>query len=335
MLSTIKKIASLVVASILITNVSVRADIVVASAGPMTGDLAVFGEQLRYGAEMWEKDVNAKGGINGEKVKLEIGDDACDPKQAVAVANKLVGMGAVYVAGHFCSGSSIPASAVYSEAGVVQVSPASTNPKFTDEAKGDNVFRVCGRDDQQGEVAGAFIADKYDRGYGHFTTRQNIQFNWPKLLDIPEILRELSLVEMHAIQTSGNCIRNISSDHLAGLTLNEVEDPRPWCEIIRKWSTFHPEFSFLPRKFKIAVIGCTEDRAAMLVHDIGLRIIKRKNQVGFEIFVGGGQGRTPIIGKKIRDFLPKKDILNYLEAILTTYNQEGRRDNIYKARIKI
>ena len=181
----------------------------------------------------------------------------------------------------------------------------------------------------------AFIADKYDRGYGHFTTRQNIQFNWPKLLEVPEILRELSSVEMHAIQTSGNCIRNISSDHLAGLTLNEIEDPRPWCEIIRKWSTFHPEFSFLPRKFKIAVIGCTEDRAAMLVHDIGLRIIKRKNQVGFEIFVGGGQGRTPIIGKKIRDFLPKKDILNYLEAILTTYNQEGRRDNIYKARIKI
>ncbi len=181
----------------------------------------------------------------------------------------------------------------------------------------------------------AFIADKYDRGYGHFTTRQNIQFNWPKLPDVPEILNELSLVEMHAIQTSGNCIRNISSDHLAGLTINEIEDPRPWCEIIRKWSTFHPEFSFLPRKFKIAVIGCDEDRAAMLVHDIGIRIIKRHCQVGFEIFVGGGQGRTPIIAKKIKNFLPKKDILNYLEAILTTYNQEGRRDNIYKARIKI
>ena len=181
----------------------------------------------------------------------------------------------------------------------------------------------------------AFIADKYDRGYGHFTTRQNIQFNWPKLLDVPKILYELSQVEMHAIQTSGNCIRNISSDHLAGLTSNEIEDPRPWCEIIRKWSTFHPEFSFLPRKFKIAVIGCAEDRAAMLVHDIGLRLIERENQVGFEVFVGGGQGRTPIIASKINDFLPKKDILNYLEAILTTYNQEGRRDNIYKARIKI
>ncbi len=181
----------------------------------------------------------------------------------------------------------------------------------------------------------AFIANKYDRGYGHFTTRQNIQFNWPKLLDVPKILHELSQVEMHAIQTSGNCIRNISSDHLAGLTSNEIEDPRPWCEIIRKWSTFHPEFSFLPRKFKIAVIGCAEDRAAMLVHDIGLRLIERENQVGFEVFVGGGQGRTPIIASKINDFLPKKDILNYLEAILTTYNQEGRRDNIYKARIKI
>ena len=136
-------------------------DVIVASAGPMTGDLAVFGEQLKYGAEMWVKDVNAKGGINGRNVKLEIGDDACDPKQAVAVANKLVGMGAVFVAGHFCSGSSIPASQVYSEAGVVQVSPASTNPDFTDKAKGDNVFRVCGRDDQQGEVAGKWIADKY------------------------------------------------------------------------------------------------------------------------------------------------------------------------------
>ncbi len=181
----------------------------------------------------------------------------------------------------------------------------------------------------------AFIADKFDRGYGHFTTRQNIQFNWPKLPQVPEILNELSKVEMHAIQTSGNCIRNISSDHLAGLTSNEIEDPRPWCEIIRKWSTFHPEFSFLPRKFKIAVIGCLEDRAAMLVHDIGLRLKKKNKDIGFEVFVGGGQGRTPHIAKKIKDFLPKKDILNYLEAILTVYNQEGRRDNIYKARIKI
>ncbi|MFL2660810.1 MAG: nitrite/sulfite reductase [Alphaproteobacteria bacterium] len=181
----------------------------------------------------------------------------------------------------------------------------------------------------------AFIADKFDKGYGHFTTRQNIQFNWPRLTEIPEILKELSKVEMHAIQTSGNCIRNISCDHLAGLTDNEVEDPRPWCEIIRKWSTFHPEFSFLPRKFKIAVTGCTGDRAAILVHDIGLRLIKKDNEIGFEVFVGGGQGRTPHIAKKVRSFLLKKDLLNYLEAILTTYNQFGRRDNIYKARIKI
>ena len=181
----------------------------------------------------------------------------------------------------------------------------------------------------------AFIADKYDRGYGHFTTRQNIQFNWPKLPDVPEILEKLSKVEMHAIQTSGNCIRNISADHLAGLTIDEIEDPRPWCEIIRKWSTFHPEFSFLPRKFKIAVTGCSEDRAAILVHDIGLRLIKDNGNIGFEVFVGGGQGRSPYIAKKIKKFLPKKDLLNYLEAILTTYNQLGRRDNIYKARIKI
>jgi len=179
------------------------------------------------------------------------------------------------------------------------------------------------------------IAEKFDRGYGHFTTRQNIQFNWPKLPDVPDILHELSKVEMHAIQTSGNCIRNISSDHLAGITVDEIEDPRPWCEIIRQWSTFHPEFSFLPRKFKIAVIGSKKDRAAMLVHDIGLRLIKKGKEIGFEVFVGGGQGRTPIIAKKIKNFLQKKDLLNYLEAILNTYNQEGRRDNIYKARIKI
>ncbi len=181
----------------------------------------------------------------------------------------------------------------------------------------------------------AYIADEYDRGYGHFTTRQNIQFNWPKLPDVPDILNDLAKVEMHAIQTSGNCIRNISADHLAGLTEEEIEDPRPWCEIIRKWSTFHPEFSFLPRKFKIAITGCKTDRAALLVHDIGLRLIKKSDIIGFEVFVGGGQGRTPFIAKKIRDFLPKKDLLNYLEAILTTYNQLGRRDNIYKARIKI
>ena len=152
----------------------------------------------------------------------------------------------------------------------------------------------------------AFIADKYDRGYGHFTTRQNIQFNWPKLPDVPEILEKLSKVEMHAIQTSGNCIRNISADHLAGLTIDEIEDPRPWCEIIRKWSTFHPEFSFLPRKFKIAVTGCSEDRAAILVHDIGLRLIKDNGNIGFEVFVGGGQGRSPYIAKKIKNFYQKR-----------------------------
>ena len=181
----------------------------------------------------------------------------------------------------------------------------------------------------------AQIANRFDRGYGHFTTRQNIQFNWPKLPEVPEILKELASVEMHAIQTSGNCIRNISADHLAGLTSDEVEDPRPWCELIRKWSTFHPEFSFLPRKFKIAVIGSRKDRAAMMVHDIGLRIVKMNNEIGFEVYVGGGQGRTPILAQKIRSFVKAKNLLSYLEAILKTYNQLGRRDNIYKARIKI
>ena len=181
----------------------------------------------------------------------------------------------------------------------------------------------------------AEISEKYDRGYGHFTTRQNIQFNWPKLEDVPKILSELADVEMHAIQTSGNCIRNISCDHLAGINNEEVEDPRPWCEIIRKWSTFHPEFSFLPRKFKIAVIACEIDRAAMKVHDIGLKLKRKNNHVGFEVFVGGGQGRSPFIAKKINDFVKKKDLLNYLEAILSIYNEMGRRDNIYKARIKI
>ena len=181
----------------------------------------------------------------------------------------------------------------------------------------------------------AEISEKYDKSYGHFTTRQNIQFNWPKLEDVPKILEELANVEMHAIQTSGNCIRNISCDHLAGINKEEVEDPRPWCEIIRKWSTFHPEFSFLPRKFKIAVIASKSDRAAMKVHDIGLRLIKKNGEIGFEVYVGGGQGRSPFIAKKIKDFLKKKDLLNYLEAILSIYNELGRRDNIYKARIKI
>ena len=181
----------------------------------------------------------------------------------------------------------------------------------------------------------AEIANKFDRGYGHFTTRQNIQFNWPKLTDIPKILEELASVEMHAIQTSGNCIRNISCDHLAGINNEEVEDPRPWCEIIRQWSTFHPEFSFLPRKFKIAVTASKKDRAAIEVHDIGLRLIKKNSRIGFEVYIGGGQGRSPFIAKKIKDFLEKKDLLNYLEAILSVYNELGRRDNIYKARIKI
>jgi len=181
----------------------------------------------------------------------------------------------------------------------------------------------------------AEIAKKFDRGYGHFTTRQNIQFNWPKLTDVPKILEELASVEMHAIQTSGNCIRNISCDHLAGINNEEVEDPRPWCEIIRQWSTFHPEFSFLPRKFKIAVTASKNDRAAIEVHDIGLRLIEKNSKIGFEVYVGGGQGRSPFIAKKIRDFLDKKDLLNYLEAILSVYNELGRRDNIYKARIKI
>ncbi len=181
----------------------------------------------------------------------------------------------------------------------------------------------------------AEISKKFDRGYGHFTTRQNIQFNWPKLTDVPKILEELASVEMHAIQTSGNCIRNISCDHLAGINNEEVEDPRPWCEIIRQWSTFHPEFSFLPRKFKIAVTASKKDRAAIEVHDIGLRLVKKNSRIGFEIYVGGGQGRSPFIAKKIKDFLDKKDLLNYLEAILSVYNELGRRDNIYKARIKI
>ena len=182
----------------------------------------------------------------------------------------------------------------------------------------------------------AHIARKYDRGYGHFTTRQNIQFNWPKLADVPNILEDLATVEMHAIQTSGNCIRNVTSDQYAGVAAGEVEDPRIASEIIRQWSTFHPEFSFLPRKFKIAVTGCANDRAAIKVHDIGLIIVKNdKGEVGFEVYVGGGQGRTPMVAPCIREFLPKHELLAYLEAILRVYNELGRRDNLYKARIKI
>jgi sulfite reductase (NADPH) hemoprotein beta-component len=182
----------------------------------------------------------------------------------------------------------------------------------------------------------AKISRDYDRGYGHFTTRQNIQFNWPELADVPDILEELAEVEMHAIQTSGNCIRNVTSDHLAGVTPDELEDPRPWCEIIRQWSTFHPEFTYLPRKFKIAVTGAPQDRAASLVHDVGVHIVRGpRGELGFEILAGGGLGRTPIIGQVVREFLPREHLLSYLEAILRVYNLEGRRDNLTKARIKI
>ncbi|WP_319520039.1 nitrite/sulfite reductase [uncultured Martelella sp.] len=182
----------------------------------------------------------------------------------------------------------------------------------------------------------AHIARKYDRGYGHFTTRQNIQYNWPKLADIPAILEDLASVEMHAIQTSGNCIRNVTADHFSGAAADEVADPRPYAEILRQWSSLHPEFSFLPRKFKIAVTGAERDRAAIQVHDIGLHLKKNEaGELGFTVFIGGGQGRTPMIGKKVRDFLPEEDLLAYTTAILRVYNLNGRRDNKYKARIKI
>ena len=182
----------------------------------------------------------------------------------------------------------------------------------------------------------AHVARTYDKGYGHFTTRQNIQFNWIKLPDAPDILSDLATVEMHAIQTSGNCVRNVTTDHLAGVAANEIADPRPWCEFLRQWSTLHPEFSYLPRKFKIAVTGATTDRAATRVHDIGLRLVRGDGDaVGFEVLVGGGMGRTPYIGAIIRPFLESHDLLSYVEAILRIYNRWGRRDNIYKARIKI
>lgn len=181
----------------------------------------------------------------------------------------------------------------------------------------------------------AEISEKYDRGYGHFTTRQNIQFNWVELKDIPDVLQDLADVEMHAIQTSGNCIRNVTSDHFAGATADELMDPRPWCEIIRQWSTFHPEFAFLPRKFKIAVTAAAHDRAAIRVHDIGLHMKQQDGTTGFEVHVGGGQGRTPVIAAKVNDFVPESEILDYLEAVMRVYNRFGRRDNKYKARIKI
>ncbi|HVP88114.1 MAG TPA: nitrite/sulfite reductase [Casimicrobiaceae bacterium] len=182
----------------------------------------------------------------------------------------------------------------------------------------------------------AHLGRKYDRGYGHFTTRQNLQFNWPRLEDVPDILAELATVEMHAIQTSGNCVRNITTDHFAGIASDELVDPRPYAELIRQWATLNPEFAYLPRKFKIAVNGSTVDRAATLVHDIGVHAVRNdKAEVGFRILVGGGLGRTPMIGYVIRDWLPREELLNYLDAILRVYNRFGRRDNIYKARIKI
>ncbi|MBK6708117.1 MAG: nitrite/sulfite reductase [Sphingomonadales bacterium] len=181
----------------------------------------------------------------------------------------------------------------------------------------------------------AHIARKYDRDYGHFTTRQNIQYNWIKLEDAPDILADLATVEMHAIQTSGNCIRNISSDQYAGAAADEVADPRPWAELMRQWSTFHPEFSYLPRKFKIAVIAADEDRAAMRLHDIGIQLVERDGKLGAAFYVGGGMGRTPMVAPLIRDYVPIEDLLSYAEACLRVYNRYGRRDNIYKARIKI
>ncbi len=188
-----------------------------------------------------------------------------------------------------------------------------------------------------GQLRGlASIAETYDRGFGHFTTRQNIQFNWLKLEQVPDILEDLARVQMHAMQTSGSCIRNITCDHLAGIDATEVEDPRPWCELVRQWATQHPEFQYLPRKFKIAFTGSSTDRAATMAHDIGLRLVRNdEGKTGFEVFVGGGLGRTPVAARTIHSFLPKSDLLGYLEAILRVYNLNGRRDNKYKARIKI
>ena len=182
----------------------------------------------------------------------------------------------------------------------------------------------------------ADVADRYDRGYGHFSTRQNLQLNWPELGRVPDLLEELATVEMHGIQTSGNCVRNVTTDHFAGVSPDELVDPRPYCELLRQWSTFHPEFTFLPRKFKIAVSASAADRAAVQVHDIGLRVVRSADDaLGFEVWAGGGLGRTPIIGSCIRTFLPERELLNYVEAILRVYNRFGRRDNLYKARIKI
>ena len=182
----------------------------------------------------------------------------------------------------------------------------------------------------------ADVSRRYDRSVGHFTTRQNMQLNWPKFEETPEILGELATVEMHAIQTSGNCIRNITTDKFAGIAPDELTDPRPYCEILRQWSTFHPEFAFLPRKFKIAVNAAAEDRAVIRTHDVGLELVRGESgEIGVRVFAGGGMGRTPIIGKVVRDFLPRRHLLTYLDALLRVYNRYGRRDNLYKARIKI
>ena len=176
----------------------------------------------------------------------------------------------------------------------------------------------------------AYVARYYDRGYGHFTTRQNIQFNWPRLVDVPDVLALLAEADLHAIQTSGNCVRNVTTDHFAGVAAEEVVDPRLYAEILRQWSTDHPEFTYLPRKFKIAITGSPQDRAAVRVHDIG--ILAKRNEVGepgFQIYAGGGLGRTPVVGTKVRDWLPVRDLLRYVEAILRVYNRLGRRDNMY------
>ncbi|MEL7082848.1 MAG: nitrite/sulfite reductase, partial [Pseudomonadota bacterium] len=181
----------------------------------------------------------------------------------------------------------------------------------------------------------AYIADHWDKGYGHFTTRQNIQYNWPELRDVPDMLDALAEVGMHAIQTSGNTIRNVTADHFAGAAADEIADPRPVAELLRQWSTDHPEFQFMPRKFKIAIAGAPNDRAVTKAHDIGIQIVRRGDQIGYKIIVGGGLGRTPMIGKVINDFTAEADLLPYLEAIVSVWNQIGRRDNKYKARIKI
>ncbi|MEY4933091.1 MAG: hypothetical protein RLZZ403_1411, partial [Pseudomonadota bacterium] len=182
----------------------------------------------------------------------------------------------------------------------------------------------------------ARIAREYDKGFGHFSTRQNIQYNWPKLETVPDILELLASVQMHAIQTSGNCIRNVTADHFAGVAPDELDDPRPWCEIVRQWATLHPEFSYLPRKFKIAITGSPQDRAASKVHDVGLNLVRNAaGELGFEVLVGGGLGRMPIIGHVIREYVAPRDLLAYLDAILRVYNLNGRRDNIHKARIKV